>query len=154
MSLLALDLGRFLGYARIIGGQVISGHVDFAPQKQRQFEGGGMRYLRFRQWLNKMHAMHAVDEVIYEEVRRHKATAAAHAYGAYQSTLSSWCEEQGVPYSSVLPQAIKLFATGKAHAGKDLMIAAAYTQFGVDTNNDNEADAVALLYYRLNDIFN
>lgn len=154
MTMLALDLGSKTGYAVVNGDSFVSGHVDFAPNKLRQFEGGGMRYLRFRRWLNELHAQTPITEIVYEEVRRHKAVAAAHAYGAFQSTLSSWCEDNGVPYSSVPVGDIKGFATGSRVAKKELMLAIAFSRWGVDTKSDDEADAVALLHYKLTDIFN
>src|SRR3546814_21044547 len=66
--LLALDLGTKTGFAVGTPGCVVTGRWDFSP---RRFEGGGMRYLRFRRPLDEIHAVTPIDEVAFEEVRRH-----------------------------------------------------------------------------------
>ena len=51
-TILALDLGTQTGWAiRLKDGQIISDSETFKPQR---FEGGGMRYLRFRKWLTEI----------------------------------------------------------------------------------------------------
>ena len=70
-TLLALDLGTTTGWAlRAPEGQIAHGFVSF---KSQRFEGGGMRYLRFRRWLTDMKATLAAPEgpgaVYFEEVR-------------------------------------------------------------------------------------
>ena len=48
-TILALDLGATTGWAlRGIDGHITSGSERFKPQR---FEGGGMRFLRFKRWL-------------------------------------------------------------------------------------------------------
>jgi len=149
-TILALDLGTTTGWAcRPMDGSIVHGWASFKPGR---YEGGGMRYLRFRRWLEDLHRQSPIEEIVYEEVRRHKAVAAAHAYGGFQSTLSSWCEDNDVPYSSVPVGDIKSFATGSRVAKKELMVAIAFSRWGVDTKSDDEADAVALLHYKLSDI--
>lgn len=52
--ILALDLGTATGRAlRTCDGSIISGSLSLRPGR---FEGGGMRYLRFRRWLNEIQA--------------------------------------------------------------------------------------------------
>src|SRR3546814_5482602 len=83
-----------------------------------------MRYLRFRRQLDEIHAVTPIDEVAFEEVRRHLGVDAAHAYGGFMAQLTAWCEEHGVPYSGVPVGEIKKFATSKGNASKGEMIAA------------------------------
>jgi hypothetical protein len=46
------DLGTPTGWAlRPTGGQIVSGTVSFRPSRR---DGGGMRGLRFRSWLDQM----------------------------------------------------------------------------------------------------
>ena len=48
-TILALDLGTTTGWAvQTNEGQTAHGFVSFRPQR---FEGGGMRYLRFKPWM-------------------------------------------------------------------------------------------------------
>ena len=142
--ILALDLGTKCGYA--IGmacGSVVSGVWDLSG---RRYEGGGMRYLRFRRHLADVHAATPLHAVAFEEVRRHAAVDAAHVYGGLLAHLSAWCEEHAVPYQGVPVGTIKKFACGKGNANKEAMIAAA-RELGFNPADDNEADALILLKY-------
>ncbi|MDP2434002.1 MAG: hypothetical protein Q8O33_18570 [Pseudomonadota bacterium] len=146
-AILALDLGTHTGWAiRLKDGQIISDTEDFKPQR---FEGGGMRYLRFRKWLTEIkHSGDGIDAVYFEEVRRHAGVDAAHAYGGFMATLTTWCEHHDIPYQGVPVGTIKKHATGKGNAGKADMIAAA-TARGHTPVDDNEADALALLHFAI-----
>ena len=64
------------------------------------------------------------------------------------ATLTSWAEMRGVPYEGVPVGTIKRFATGKGNANKDAMIAAARAR-GFSPADDNEADAIAILFWAL-----
>jgi Holliday junction resolvasome RuvABC endonuclease subunit len=86
--------------------------------------------------------------VVFEEVRAHKGTAAAHTYGAFLGQLTAWCELHQVPYQGVPVATIKKHATGKGNAGKEEMIAAARAR-GYSPIDDNEADALAILHWAL-----
>lgn len=78
-TILALDLGTNTGWAlHHLDGSIISGTECFKPQR---FEGGGMRFLRFKRWLNELlSASQSINAVYFEEVRRHAGVDAAHAY--------------------------------------------------------------------------
>ena len=144
-TILALDLGTTTGWAlRTRDGAVTSGTQSFRPQR---FEGGGMRFLRFKRWLTELKA-HAdgIDSLHFEEVRRHVSTDAAHAYGGFLATLTSWCEHHQIPYQGVPVGTIKKHATGKGNASKDEMITAMRRRGHVPTD-DNEADALAILHW-------
>ena len=145
-TLLALDLGTQTGWAVSQAGSIISGSETFKPQR---FEGGGMRYLRFRKWLTEIKQCgDGIDAVYFEEVRRHIGVDAAHAYGGFMATLTSWCEHHAIPYQGVPVGTIKKHATGKGNAGKAEMIAAAQSR-GHTPVDDNEADALALLHWAI-----
>ena len=82
MTILALDLGTQTGWA-LTGrdGSITSGRQSFKPQR---FEGGGMRFLRFKRWLTDIKQCNdGIDTVVFEEVRRHVGVDAAHAYGGF-----------------------------------------------------------------------
>lgn len=147
-SLLAIDLGTTTGWAlRDFDGHTItSGSVSF---KCGQFEGGGMRYLRFTNWLTELDKKSGPIAAIYfEEVRRHVGTDAAHVYGGLMATLTGWAELRGVPYAGVPVGTIKRHATGKGNADKSAMIDAARAR-GHSPKDDNEADALAILYWAI-----
>ena len=142
-TILALDLGTTTGWAlRGSDGHITSGSESFRPQR---FEGGGMRFLRFRRWLTEIkQSCDRIDCLHFEEVRRHVSTDAAHVYGGFLATLTAWCEHHQIPYQGVPVGTIKKHATGKGNAGKADMIAAAKAR-GFDPVDDNHADALALL---------
>jgi Holliday junction resolvasome RuvABC endonuclease subunit len=143
-TVLALDLGTSTGWALREGVSINSGTAHFKPQR---FEGGGMRYLRFKRWLTDVKAgTDGIGEVYFEEVRRHAGVDAAHAYGGFLATLTSWCEHHQIPYQGVPVGTIKKHATGKGNASKDEMIESARLR-GHAPCDDNEADALALLSY-------
>jgi crossover junction endodeoxyribonuclease RuvC len=145
-AVLALDLGTTTGWALSLPDHSVThGFVSFKPQR---FEGGGMRYLRFRRWLDEMLAASGLGAVFFEEVRRHLGVDAAHAYGGFLATLTSWCEHQQIPYQGVPVGSIKRHATGKGNAGKSDMLAAMRSR-GYVVADDNETDALAILDWAL-----
>jgi Holliday junction resolvasome RuvABC endonuclease subunit len=146
-TVLALDLGTSTGFAiRTADGRITSGTMIFRPSR---FEGGGMRYLRFQNWLGEIARLGGpIDRVVFEEVRRHAGTDAAHVYGGLLGTLTAWGEMHAVPYEGVPVGTIKRFATGKGNANKTAMIAAMQAR-GFHPGDDNEADALALLLWAI-----
>lgn len=108
-----------------------------------------MRYLNFDRWLQQMNnVVGNLRSVYFEEVRRHIGVDAAHAYGGFLACLSSWCEENNLPYEGVPVGTIKKFVTGKGNASKQEVIAAV-AALGHKPANDNEADAIALLHFAI-----
>lgn len=112
-----------------------------------RFEGAGFRFLRFKNCLETISINGLPDIVIYEEVRGHLGTDAAHLYGGIVSHLQAWCEEKKIPYSGVPVGTIKKHATGKGNADKDTMLLAAKNLWGLDVTNSDEADALFILHY-------
>jgi len=147
LVVLAIDLGTTTGWAlRPMDGPIAHGFVGFRPQR---FEGGGMRYLRFKRWLSEIKALATgIHAVYFEEVRRHVGVDAAHVYGGLMATLTTWCEHHGIPYQGVPVGTIKKHATGKGNAGKEEVLAAMRAK-GHPVADDNEADALALLHWAL-----
>ncbi len=146
-SSLALDLGTTTGYASAAGdGAIVSGSVSFKPSR---YDGGGIRYLRFRAWLDSMaNDAGGIGVVHYEEIRRHLSTDAAHVYGGLLATLTSWCELNTIPYQGVPVGTIKRFIAGKGNADKAAVIAAVRER-GFNPADDNEADALAFLLWAI-----
>lgn len=142
--MLALDLGTTTGFCVGREGGLISGVQNFKPGR---YDGGGIRFVRFRTWLNELKAAYPIDLVVYEEVRRHQGTDAAHVYGGLMATLTAWCEENNIPYEGVPVGEIKKHATGKGNADKEMMKRAA-VEIGFAPIDDNEADAICLWHCR------
>jgi len=151
-GVLALDLGTCTGWAlQERSGRICSGSQLFSPQR---YEGGGMRFLRFQRWLSELSQSSAtpcgpaIDQVVFEEVRRHAGVDAAHAYGGFLGQLGSFCEHHQIPYQGVPVGTIKRFITGRGNASKSEVLAA-IRQLGHQPVDDNEADALALLHWAI-----
>ena len=147
MTILALDLGTRTGWAHVDGhGHFTSGVSEF---RNDRWQGGGMRFLRFRAWLDEMHHLTGgFDRLVYEQVRRHAGADASHVYGGWLAILSVWCEQRAIAYQGVPVGTIKRHATGQGNAGKPAMIAAVRAR-GFSPADDNEADAIAILLWAL-----
>ena len=116
--------------------------------KRGRWEGGGVVFVAFERFFSALITEHlsAGREVVvvFEEVRRHLGTDAAHMYGGLLATATAWCERQEppVPYTSAGVGVIKKLATGKGNASKAEMIAAAEARWGIQWENDDEADGL------------
>lgn len=145
-TLLALDLGTTTGWAVQSSGRIESGTVSFRPSR---YDGGGMRFLRFRAWLDDLIGSTPDLSAIYiEEVRRHVGTDAAHIYGGLLAILTSWCEQRSIAYQGVPVGTIKKFIAGKGNADKHAVIQAVRAH-GYSPADDNEADAIAILLWAI-----
>lgn len=142
--LLALDLGGTTGWAKWENGVVTSGSTTMTKAKSKQFDGPGMKFVRFNRFLA---GFPRPDYLSFEEVRRHLGVDAAHAYGGYLSHVTAYCDshETPIPYEGTAVGAIKKRATGNGAATKEMMIEACRTRLGIQPCDDNEADALWLL---------
>lgn len=145
--ILTLDLGTTTGWAlQYTDANITSGSQSFKPHR---FEGGGMRYLRFKHWLTELkQKAGAIEQVYFEEVRRHNGVDAAHTYGGLLAHLTAWCEHHDIPYEGVPVGTIKRFITGKGNASKEEVLTV-IRRLGYLPKDDNEADSLALLLYVL-----
>jgi hypothetical protein len=146
-TILALDLATTTGWAlRSADGQILSGTVSFRPSR---YDGGGMRYLRFTNWLTELGRLSGpITAIYYEEVRRHAGTDAAHIYGGLMATLSSWAELRGVPYQGVPVGTWKRSTCGKGNAKKEDVVEAMRAR-GFNPSGADEADALAILHWAI-----
>lgn len=149
-AILALDLMTTTGWAiQNHDGIIVSGSQSFKPQR---FEGGGIRFLRFQRWLDELispgGSATLIDGIVFEEVRRHRGVDTAHIYGGFMAQLCAICEQRKIPYEGVPVGTIKKHATGVGNASKELVIGAMITK-GHAPNDDNEADALALLHWAI-----
>lgn len=146
-AILALDLGQKAGWAlRSRDGSITSGTVTFRTDR---WQGGGIRFLRFKHWLTEVKNLAGgIDLVVFEEVRRHLSTDSGHAYGGWLAILTAWCEHHEIAYEGVPVGTIKRHATGRGNADKRAVIDA-MRALGHDPADDNEADALAILHWAI-----
>jgi Holliday junction resolvasome RuvABC endonuclease subunit len=145
MNLLALDFGCTTGYAILHNEKILSGTRSF---KQKRLANGGLRFLKFRNWLIKIIPDYGIEKSFYEDVKRHLGTDAAHVYGGYLYHLAVVCEEFHIPYFGLPVGSIKKAATGNGRASKDEMIQSVKAA-GFAPCDHNEADALAILFLAL-----
>ena len=144
MKILAIDSGTYCGYAL---SPFESGVWNLSVGRH---EGGGMRFIKLRNYLIK--ACEGVELVVYEEVRRHLGTDAAHVYGGIVAIIQEHCELKGIPYQGIPVGTIKKFASGKGNSNKEAILAAARLRWpDVDIADDNQADALWLLAWAQNE---
>jgi Holliday junction resolvasome RuvABC endonuclease subunit len=141
-AIIGIDPGTLCGWAVLDdgGSRLASGFWDLRP---RRYEGAGMRFVRLRRYLGELLVGYSEAEVVlvYEEVRHHAGTDAAHIYGGIVAVLQEWCEGAKVPYDAVPVGTVKKQATGKGNAKKEEMVAAAVQRWALDPTED-EADAL------------
>lgn len=138
-NILCIDPGTKCGWAAEFEGGKSSGVWDLSVQR---YEGSGMRFVRLSNFLE---TFHKVDLIVFEEVRRHAGTLAAHVYGGIVGIITSFAESRKINYISVPVQTIKKFATGKGNAKKDQMIEACIEKLKITPSDDNHADALWIL---------
>ncbi len=154
MRVVAIDPGTQCGYAFTDDGRA---HAEFSGVwnlKPKRFEGGGMRFLRMRKYFDELTLSYPLGSgknvmVVFEEVRRHRGTDAAHIYGGIIAIIASACELNDIPYQGIPVGTIKKHATGKGNANKKAMVEAAQAKFGPEVTDDNRADALWILDYAL-----
>lgn len=149
--ILALDLATATGWAlRDDQGRVTSGVQSFAL---RRGESAGMRLLRFRRWLREALRLGQVRLVAYEQPVIHRERRQANQSVAHNLEGCLLPELEGqIDYVAPTPAEIKKHATGKGNASKEQMIVAACQRWGVAVRDDNEADALCLLAWVLDEI--
>lgn len=142
---LAVDLGTQFGFAVTRpDGRIESGSVSLHPRKG---EGDGMRFVKLNRWLVEAKNCHDFTEVVFEDVKRHVGVQAAHAYGGYKAILQAFCERHQIAYEGIGVGVIKKRFTGNGAAKKEDVIARCRA-LGFKPLDDNEADALAILFVR------
>lgn len=141
---LALDTATDTGWAIRQGSVIHSGVQNFQHDAKR--ESPGMRFLRFSAWLRRMIEDYKVTEVIYEQPHQRGGAASTVGIGLV-THLMSVCADLNVEHIAVHSMTLKKHATGKGNAKKPEMIQAAIEKVGRPVKDDNEADAIHLLFY-------
>jgi Holliday junction resolvasome RuvABC endonuclease subunit len=147
MILLALDLATRTGWALQEGLRYESGYESFAIGRG---ESPGMRYVAFNRWLNLI-VPPTLELVVYEQPFAMRSGQAAEIALGFATRVQELCAQRHIEHSAVNGSRLKKWATGHGNAKKtDMMEAVARRWRRVD--DDNEADAVALLHYALAEI--
>ena len=138
-NFLCIDIGTKMGWSIYNNGSILSGSYNL---KEKSKENKGKRYLNLIHWLDKQNVNH----IFYEDVKAHKGTYAAHTYGGFLAIILAYAENNSIPVIGVPVGTTKKHTTGKGNANKDLMIQAMKAK-GHNPKDDNEADALSIMYY-------
>lgn len=145
---IGFDQATLMGWA--VGtseGAIACGTINTTP---RRFDSMGARFLRAEKGISDLLTKYKPALAVLEEHRAHSSVQAAQILGAYAVTVMTCCERAGVPYMAVPVLTLKKFASGCAHASKDLMVAAARKRFpNLTINSDDEADAAHMMWWGL-----
>ena len=141
-NILALDLGNEFGWAIKQSATIDSGWKRLTSGSKNN---PGKKFQIFDFWLREFNDIDFT-EIWYEDVKRHNGLHAARAYCGYVAVLQMYAYRREITCAGVGVGQIKKFWTGNGRSTKEMMIAEANKR-GFDTDNDNCADAIALLNY-------
>jgi Holliday junction resolvasome RuvABC endonuclease subunit len=144
MNVLALDLGTCTGWATNVHGRDESGVQTFDVKRG---ESPGMRYVRFNAWLGQWAPDGWRPDLIVYEQTHNRGGAATEVAAGFATRVQEFCARHGIEHSAVHSATLKKFATGRGNAKKPEMIEAARVRFGYQGEDDDEADALALLHF-------
>jgi Holliday junction resolvasome RuvABC endonuclease subunit len=142
----AVDCATTTGYAHNCGGGVRSGFRTFDVKRG---ESPGMRFLRFREWLQAELRAWQPELVVFERPERFKSGAADEVCLGLTTRVQEVAATLGIDHTPIGPSTLKKWATGNGNAKKPEMIAAARRRFNCAVQDDNEADALLILAWAL-----
>jgi len=148
MRILALDIATKTGFA-FDGPPESRGVQNFAP---RAGDSPGMRFIRFSSWLRDMIGGLRPDLIVYEQAHYRGGKSTEVCVGLITHLQSVVAEinvrrkkDDKIETTSLHSREIKMYATGKGNAGKEMMKVAYVRKWGHDPIDDNECDARWLL---------
>lgn len=86
------------------------------------------------------------DPLVVMEAPAFGARFQAHQMGGLQYYFRIQMRICSVPFVVVPPMTLKKFVTGSGKADKNVILREVYKRWGITAENDNEADAVGLVY--------
>lgn len=154
LPILALDLATKTGWAlKDRDGRLASGVQTFDLKRG---ESKGMRFLRFRKWLNEILELGQLGSKFSKDTPGMIAFEQAHFRGGFATELCvglvtdvlAEAARHKLEHMPIHTGALKKWATGKGNSGKPAMIAQAKKLFPtIEIIDDNHADALLLLSY-------
>jgi len=153
-NILTVDAATVTGWATQIDGVIESGVQDFSLKRG---ESPGMRFIRFGDWLRRMNEIgHGTADqseslpgfaIISWEQAHHRGGYATNVGVGLSTRLEEFAARIGAETMQVHTSTLKKWATGRGNAGKPEMCAWFKCRTGRDALTDDEADALALMYY-------
>ena len=107
-------------------------------------ESPGMRFRRFRLWLEQCLDLEWGDLVIFEQAH-HRGGAATELCVGMTTRVMEFAASRYADYKAVHSGTLKRHITGKGNANKGAVIEAVNRRFNLQVTDDNEADALAMI---------
>lgn len=140
MNILGLDPANRTGYAHS------GGHRGVWEITNKRDKHPGRRLERLRSLLFQIKRTHGIDLIACEDASfgsLNQNTAAMH--NELRGVIKLFAAEIEVPVTLYKPTQVKKWLTGKGNAKKPEMIRWVAERFNITTDDDNLADAVAIL---------
>ncbi len=146
-NILAIDPATLSGWAI---SKDIYGTWDIHT---RTDESWGMKLIRFKSKLSEvLEAYPGIEIIVYERPAGRNIRGII-TQSKIIGIIESQCEILGLEYKAFSAGEIKKFATGKGNSGKPAMIEAAEKKYNYQGKDDNEADALHLLFLAYTTLF-
>lgn len=145
--ILALDLGSTItGFAI---GEAFAIHASgYWHIKCSRYDDIGMRPLRLKRSLERMHMLWPITEIAYEAIKFSSTTYSSQMWGMMSGAMFIFAKERNLPYAGVDIGAWKKQSCGRGNASKEDVRKAVNRITGKRIDCQDEADAVAILLYR------
>lgn len=143
MRILALDPAAKCGWAYRprTDAPIVSGTWDLSTRRD---ESAGMKLIRLEAKLNEIAEL-GIDLVVYETPALHTYPLALVSHAKLIGVIEKWTVDRQFDSKGYAPKLIKKFITGNGNAKKADVVRDVKKLFGIDSIDDNEADAIALL---------
>lgn len=128
------------------------GDIKFGaiPFRSGPYEGEGMKFLRFRYWLDEMSKKSGgFDAVIFADGQIHSNTRSAMVAGGFFGQLTAWCEWRQVPYIGASMSDVRKHVIGSDSGNQQSLLDAMRRKGFIDASGYT-ADALAVLDWALN----
>lgn len=144
MKILAIDAATKTGYASNCFRKITSGIMDF---KAKRGDSPGVRFIKFKKWLNEIVKNSKPDVIIYEQAHHRGGHPTEVALG-FVTVIKIIAAKNNCELTTVHTGELKKWATGNGRASKEEMIDAS-RKLGFEPVDDNEADALLILHWFL-----
>lgn len=134
-----------MGWAAWTNGHVESGVQDFPLGRG---DSPGMRFMRLRAWLQQIIRLTSPEVVVFERAHMRGGFATDLLVGI-TTRIQEECAAQGIECEALHSATLKKFSTGSGKASKKDMIDIACRRWQLIIKDDNQADALCLLYWAL-----
>lgn len=151
MRILALDIATHCGWAAYPDGYGVWDLSPVTATKKRKASDALHRERTL--WLHLSWHFHntprAGDALVIEDSEgfNYKGKRAHEVAANLRGVCKVFCAVHSIGYYEVHPVTLKKATTGKGNAGKDKMLAYAKNNLGLQSDNEDEADALCLLDY-------